>query len=66
MGEGEMNDVDRQFWEAVYRALCAICKAIKKYKIDTVHIRFTEEETIWKSGELKPDPDQKSPFVKLR
>ena len=33
MGEGEMSDVDRAFWEAIYRALCAICKAIKRYKL---------------------------------
>jgi hypothetical protein len=66
---------DRVFWQTVYRALKMVCAAIEKrwgfggskptgpreYKVE-----FTSEEVAFRSRELKPDPDQESPFVKLR
>jgi len=33
MKEGDMVDSDRAFWLAVYRAVCAIAKAIKRWKL---------------------------------
>jgi len=32
----------------------------------SVHVCFTESEIVHQSRKLKPDPNQKSPFVRLR
>jgi len=64
-------DPDRIFWLAIYRAVCGIATAIKKRYLEnndreTVHVRFTDDEMVWRSRELEPDLNQESPFVKLR